>query len=180
MAVMVVIFFFIVFTTFITFITFITFMTFIASVCCHEFHDGVLTVIGLGYQMFHVFHDFHDVHDFHEFNYIHNFHEFCCCHGCPGCHSCHGCHGYIFSWPEGSRAERLSLVIMKTPCMNKLMVTMNSGKDGLVFLTNRLDWAAFFQDKRAGLGWAGSGFSPVKNERARRFSLDPSRFLTTY
>ena len=51
---------------------------------------------------------------------------------------------------------------------------MNSGKDGLVFLTNRLDWAAFFQDKRAGLGWAGLGWSPVKMERARRFSLDPS------
>ena len=48
-----------------------------------------------------------------------------------------------------------------------------SGKDRLAFLTNGLGWAglAFFQDKRAGLGWAGAGWSSVEKERARRFSL---------
>ena len=54
-----------------------------------------------------------------------------------------------------------------------MLVEWRAGKDGLAFLTNGLGWAglAFFHDKRAGLGWAGSGWSSVKKERARRFSL---------
>ena len=61
-------------------------------------------------------------------------------------------------------------------CIQPVYSVFTAGKDGLAFLTNGLDWAelAFFQDKRVRLGWALSGWSPVKKERARRFSLDHS------
>ena len=53
------------------------------------------------------------------------------------------------------------------------LLLYKAGKDGLAFLTNGLGWTvlAFFQDKRARLGSAKSGWNSVKRSGLDGFSL---------